>query len=349
MSLVTQAAIANTLATIFEDQITNQINRASVALQLIPVGAGQGKNLQWSARFGTDVSTERADGADLVPADFLNDSKVPASLDYGTYDAPFSMTGKAIAAAMNARNPAELENLFADELGDAVERLAKGLNQALYSGAGGADQINGLYATSGPLDTTGTYAGIDRSTYSQWASNELANGGVGRALSFDLMRDMSDAIYQASGENVDLILCPPDLWSKYGKLFNDGRRWTQDVTIRGQRITLQGGHKALDFDGIPVVRDVDHTADSMTFLSTRHCKMAQMPDAISEVNQSMGMVDVMGTPESDFGVMQTGLVARINPLGRNGDSYRFQLILYPQFQLKRPNACGSIRDLDAAL
>jgi len=349
MSLVTQAAIANSLATIFEDQITNQINRASVGLQLMPVGPGQGKNLQWNARFGADVSAERADGADLVPADFKNDGKVPANLDYGTYDAPFSMTGKAIAAAMAASNPAELENLFADELGDAVERLAKGLNQHMYNGAGGADQINGLYSPSGPLDTTGIYAGIDRATYGQWASNEVGNGAIARALTFDLMRDTLDAVYTASGENIDLILTGTALWSKFGKLFNTDRRWTQTVNLRGQQIVLSGGHKALEFDGIPVVRDVDHDATKMTFLSTRHCKMAQMPDGITEVNQSMGMVDVAGTPEMDFGQQNSGLIARINPLGRNGDSYRFQLILYPQFQVKRPNAQASLIDLDAAL
>jgi hypothetical protein len=349
MSLVDQAAIANTLATICEYQITNQINRSSVGLQLLRVGPGQGKNVQWSARFGTDVSGARADGADLVAGDFKNDAKVPANLDYGTYDAPFSMTGKAIAAAMNASNPAELENLFADELGDAVERLAKGLNQALYTGAGGAEEIVGLYSASGPLDTTGTYAGISRATYGQWASNELANGAVDRALSFDLMRDASTAVYDASGENVDLIITGSALWAKYGKLFDSARRYTQEVTIRGQKITLQGGHKALEFDGVPVVRDVDHPAGKMSFLSTRHCKMNQMPDAISMVNQSMGMVGVQGTPEADFGQQSTGLIARINPLGRNGDSYRFQLILYPQFQLKKPNSCAALVDLDAAL
>jgi len=349
MSLVTQAAIANTLATIFEDQITSQINRSAVSLQLIPVGPGQGKNVQWSARFGTDVSGSRADGADLVGGDFKNDNKDPASLDYGTYDAPFSMTGKAIAAAMNARNPAELENLFADELGDAVERLAKGLNQEFYLGAGGADQINGLYNTAGPLDTTGVYAGIDRAVRTQWASNELANGAVPRALSFDLMRSASDAVYDASGENCDLIITGSALWSKFGNLFGQERRWTQEVTLRGQKVVLSGGHKALEFDGIPVVRDVDHPADKMTFLSSRHVKICQMPDAVTQVNQSIGMVGVAGTPEADFGMQGTGLVARINPLGRNGDSYRFQLILYPQVQVRRPNAQCAIIDLDATL
>lgn len=349
MALVDQAAIAATLATIFEDLITSQINRAVVALQLVQVGPGQGKNVQWSARFGTDVSGSRADGADLVGGDFKNDNKDPANLDYGTYDAPFSMTGKAIASAMNARNPAELENLFADELGDAVERLAKGLNQEFYNGAGGTDEINGLYATSGPLDTTGTYAGINRATRAQWASNELDNSAVDRALTFDLMRDTSNAIYTASGENCDLIITTPALWSKFGNLFANERRWTHEVTLRGKKITLSGGHKALEFDGVPVVRDVDHPAKAMTFLSSRHVKMCQMPDAITEVNQSIGMIDVAGSPEADFGAMNSGLIARINPLGRNGDSYRFQLILYPQLQVRRPNAQASLIDIDPAL
>lgn len=343
------ADIAGSLATIFEDLITSQINRSTVALQLLPVGPGQAKGLYWNARFGTDVGGPRPEGADLVPADFQADRKVPASLEYGSYDAPFSMTGKSIATAMNSTNPAELENLFADELGDAVERLAKGLNRGIFTGTGAAEQINGLYSAAGPLALTGTYAGISRVTEPQWASNVEANGGVLRALTFDLMRAMSDQIYDASGENVDLIMAGSAIWSKYGNLFADGRRFMQEVTLRGQKIILSGGHKALEFDGVPVVRDVDHPANVMSFITTKHCKIAQLPDAVTNVNQSMGHVGLQGTPEADFGSMGTGLIARINPLGRNGDNYRFQLIIYPQFGLKRPNACGSLTDIDPAL
>jgi hypothetical protein len=41
--------------------------------------------------------------------------------------------------------------------------------------------------------------------------------------------------------------------------------------------------------------------------------------------------------------------ARINPLGRTGDKYKFQLITYVASAARRPNALGAITDLDATL
>jgi len=347
MGDVNLAAIADALATIFEDQITSQINRSTVLMQLLATGPGEGKQLAWTNRFGTAVGGARGEGADVVT--FNNDDKIPATLQYGTYDDAFAMTGKVIAAAMNTRNPQELEDLFQDEMGDCIERLAKGVNQDVWTGSGAANFITGLFSTSGPMDTTGTYAGIDRATYPQWASNELANGGTPRALTFALMRAALDAKFTASGESTDLIVTTPALYTKFGNLFGDNRRYQTEVTVRGQRITLQGGYNALEFDGIPVVRDVDCPAGTMAFLSTRHIKVCQMPDEVTDVNESKGEHELEGSPEMDFGAGRTGLTARLNPLGRSGDKYKFQAILYPELKVRRPNAQASVIDLDPTL
>ena len=349
MAVVTLADIAGTLTTIFEDRIANQINRATVAIQLLPTGPGTGKNVQWSARFGTAVGGTRADGADLVPADFLNDNKVPANLDYGTYDSPFSITGKAAAAAMAAGNPQELEDLFADELGDAVERLAKGIQQDLYTGAGGTDEIFGFFGASGPLAATGTYAGIARGTFPQWASNVLGNSGVGRALTIPLMRQMRQNIYEASGEKPDLILCDAGVHRAYGELLGQQRRYVDQIRMRGEVIRLDGGYHVLEFDGIPVVEDVDMTSGTMLFLNTRYVKICQLPDPANAVNQALGNVELAGTDEEQFGQGNSQLTARINPLARTGDAYKFQLICYPQLQVRRCNAQGQIQDIDPNL
>jgi len=349
MADVNLAAIAATLATLFEDRITSQINRSCVALQLLPVGPGEGKNLQWSIRVGSGVGTKIADGADVQAGDYLNDDKIPASLDYGTYHAAFAVTGKALAGALATGNPAELAALFADELGDAIERLAKGIQQALYDGDGTTDAMFGLCATGGPLDQTGTYAGVDRSTYPLWASNVDDNGGTPRALVVDLMRDMRTTVYEACGMPFDLILTTPALHAKYGKLMGQERRWVDNVRLRGGKITLDAGFHMLEFDGVPVVRDVDVPDGEMLFLNSQYLKVCQMPDGISAVNQSMAMAQLVGSEEEQMGEGRTKLVARINPLGRDGDKYKFQLILYPQLKNRRCNAHGRIKDLDATL
>ena len=348
MSTVALANIAAALATLFEDRISSQINRSTVMLQLVPVGNGPGKDVSWNARFGSAVGTPIADGADV--ATFNNDDKVPAKLDYATMHDAFAVTGKAMAAAANTRNPDELTDLFGEELGDCVERLAKGISQEIYLGTGATDHIMGLCdATAGALLDTGIYANINRATYPQWASNVDSNGGVGRALSFDLMRNMRTSIYTASGVKSDLIVTTPAIHGKFGSLFGTNRRYVQDIYLRGQKITLSGGYGALFFDDIPVVEDVDAPAGEMLFLSTRHMDIRQLPDPAQAVSQAMGTAQLEGTEEEQFGKPTGKLTARINPLGRSGDKFKFQLICYPQVRVKRPNAFGRIKDIDATL
>lgn len=348
MSIIAMASIAASLTTIFEDQITSQINRATVLLQVLPVGYGTtGKNIAWNARFGTAVGGARAEGADVVT--FNNDDKVPATLEYGTYDDAFGVTGKAMSAARAAKNPAELQNLFVEELGDCVERLAKGIAIDLYVGTGAADHITGLVATSGAVMDSGTYATIDRAVKAQWRGTVMSNGGIGRALTFDLMREMRRRIYIASGLKPDLIITTPELHEKYGALFGQQRRYITEIRMRGQLITLDGGYNMLEMDGIPIIEDVDCPTAKMLFLNTRYVRVLQLPDQADSVNQSMTMLGIAGTPEEQLGAPSQKLSARVNPLARNGDTYSFQLICYPQLQVRRPNSCGVIVDLDFAL
>jgi len=340
--------IASSLATVFEDQIANQINRATVLLQVLPVVEGTtGKNIAWVARFGTAVGGARGEGAAV--ADLHTDTKVPATLDFGTYDDSFGITGKALAGARAARNPAELANLFVEELSECVERLAKGVAIDIYTGSGATDHMFGLLTTGGPLDSTGQYANIDRATYPQWAASVLSNSGVGRALTFQLMRDLRRAIYEASGQKPDLVVTTPEIHEKYGSLFSQQRRYITEIKLRGQTITLDGGYQVLEFDGIPILEDVDCPVGDMLMLNTRYVRIVQLPDEADAVNQSEAMMGIAGTDEEQLGAPSRKLRARINPLGKTGDFYMFQLILYPQVHVRRPNTCGVIKDIDYTL
>lgn len=354
MATVDMARIADALATIFQPKIVAQMNRSCVALQLLPYAPGAGKNLQWDVEFkasGESTDSTLNDGADV--STYQDDDVVPAVLQWGTYSEAFSITGKARAVAAAAGNPQELVDLFGQKIERAVRRLTKNLGKAVYQGTGATNHIHGLFGgatlTSGaPLAAAGTYAGINRSTYADWKANSLANGGTARALSFELMRDMRRKIYEASGEMPDLILCDAFQQEQYGLLFGKERRYTQEVTLRGQRIVLDGGYRALEFDGIPVIADVNAPAGAMLFLNSNYVRVRQLPDMVDGVNGGAGMLNLHGSAEEQFGAQSTQLMARINPLARTGDAYKFQLVLWPQLQVERPNACGSITDLIAS-
>lgn len=339
-------AISNALATLFEDRIVMQINRAVVLANLLPISTGTGKNIQWVARFGSNTGAVIADGADVSV--YNSDSKVPAVLQYGTYHDAFQITGKARAAAAAAGNPQELVDLFAEEIEESVQRLALKIAQDTYIGTGAADNMNGLLSASGAapaIGATGTYAGINRATFSQWGATVLGNGGVARPLSLSLLRAMRRSIYTASGEKPDLIVCDPIQHETYGNLLGDKRRFIQDILLRGQSIKLDGGYQVLEFDGIPVVEDVNHPAGKVTFVNSRYVSYKQLPSPSDNLNQGRGTLSLHGTPEEQYGQQATKLSARVQPLAITGDALKFALYCYPQVQLKRPNTCGVIEDL----
>lgn len=343
MALVDLASVASALATIFEDQVVDQFNRSVVLTKLLPFAEAEGQNITWDANFGTlPGSSVLADGANVSA--FNNDSLVKATLNFGTYSEAFSVSGKALAAAARAANPEQLADLFAEKMDNAVTRLAANLNKDFFSGSGATDTIMGLTAAGGGLKATGTYAGIDRSVQTQWAGNELTAGGTARPLTFQLMRDTRKAIYVASGLMPDLIVCDPSQHEAYGNLFGSNRRYVQQISLRGQKFALDGGYQALEFDGIPVIADPNCPAGMMLFLNTKYVKVRQLPSAMVP-DQRGGSIRLHGTAEEQLGSGETGMTARINPLAVNGDAYPFQLILYPQIQVTRPNACAILGDL----
>lgn len=338
------ANITDALVKLFYDDVTNNINRAIVLAQLLDVRPGTGQNIQWVAKFGDITPSGNgviADGADV--STFNRDTKVPAVLQYGTYHDAFEVTGKAAAAAAAAGNPDQLADLFRDDLMDSAQRLARGIAGHVYTGTGVTDTIHGLTATAGPLDTTGTYASIDRGSYAQWASNEIDAAGSG--LSFGLMRQLRRTIYDASGDKPDLIVCDPEQHENYGNLFGTERRYVDQIRMRGQTIVLDGGYQVLEFDGIPVVEDRDCPANTLLMLNTRFLYMAQLPDPITMYNQSMGTTDLAGTSEEQFGDGPTGLTARIIPLAKTGDAYKFELVSYPALVSRRCNVHGALINL----
>jgi hypothetical protein len=353
MSDTTLASIAANLSTRFEDDITSQINRSTVALQLLDVTQSDAHTINWNIRVGTLIGKTRPDGQDVDRTnDPQTDPKVPAQLGHGVYTEEFAVTGLALAGAAATGNPAALANVYGEELGDAIERFAKKVAIDVHSGTG-SNSIHGMLAPSGPLRATGVYANVDRATYTQWAAVETMNGGVGRPLTLDLMREHRKRIYVASGKKPDLILCSPDVHMKYGQLLGQQRRYVQEVFLRGQKITLDGGYQMLEFDGIPVIEDIDQATinglATMSFINSSKLKIKQLPDANTQITQGMAQVGVRGSAEEQFGMPTPKITARINPLGRNGDKFLFQLIAYLSMQQKQCNSSGVLGDINPNL
>lgn len=347
--------ITSALPTLLADKVIAQMNRSAPELQLIPFQPGSHKTLVWDVEFKNASESSNSaltEGADV--STYGDDDIVPATLSWCDYSESIALTGKAMSAARGSTGSiagaSELNDLWMHKTMGAVRRLAKNLGRDFWTGAGSAGRMLGLYGGStltsaSPLSNAGTYAGVDRSTYADWMGNVLTNGAVTRPLTFDLMRDMRKTIYNACGEMPDLIMCDATQHEAYGLLFGQQRRYVQEVTIRGQKITLDGGYRALEFDGIPVIASVNHPAGYMSFLNTNYVKLRALDDEPSEANRSPRMMQLQAMPEEQLQSGACPFRARLNPLAVTGDLFKIQMILYPQIQVERCNAFGVLGDL----
>ena len=226
-----------------------------------------------------------------------------------------------------------------------VSKLASVINVDLWSGTGTdlSSNPNIVGIEGGALEASGIYAGINRASQTEWKGNVLANGGVARPLTIDLMEQMDANIFTASSEKPDLIVCDPATFRKYKGLFEPIRR------IEGERVSkYDTSTSELFFQGIPIHRDKDAVAGTMAFLNTREMAKVFLPGSDMSEEDVFKVEWVEGKGESGAEVTPTGLPFRIVPLAKNGDSLKFMVKCVLNLKVMRPNCMGYIKDISVA-
>jgi hypothetical protein len=346
----TYALTEASLATLMENQVQSQINRSCVLLQVLDKQPADGKNITWDVKVGTAVPTTAAiaDGVDVT--NYNTDTKVPATLNYAIYHDAFAITGLAEAAARATGNPSQLSNLFADELSDSLDRLGAAIGYDAYWGTAASNTMLGLCdPTAGALIATGTHAGLDRSTYPQWASNAVsANNG---RLQVSQVRELIRKIQTASGKSPDFYITTPIVFDQLADQLTSQRRFVQEVNMPSRGvIRLDGGYDMVDFDGKPIFRDVrlakTASASSGVFLAlnSNTVRMRYMPFAnASYILQQAG---ITVTPEMQLKASATGLMGKIIPLAQTGDKRKLGIYIYLHPQCRQCNANGMITGIN---
>lgn len=341
--------ISNALAQIFAPKLERQWNRSAVTAQLVAASAGAtagaGKNVAWDLAFSGNTATTVAEGADVADSEYASDVNVPAVMQWANYRTSFKVTETELdAAASSAGSATALMDLFGERILNGGEKLARTINVDMITGTGvdgsGNPAIVGLLG--GALETTGTYAGINRAVFTEWAGNVDSNGGTLRPLTLDMLYKMDQNIFTASMEEATHLLVSPGIYRKYAGLFESNVRVMRND---GESKPMGSGASELFWRGLPVIRDPNMSAGTCVFFNARHVSAKYLPRLQSPQDAVMQRMGELVGGNGDTVKNVTGVPARIAILAKTGDSVKVSMKTVLQLCVKRPNALGYISDL----
>lgn len=186
--------------------------------------------------------------------------------------------------------------------------------------------LEALISNANPSNAiTDTIGGITRVGNAWWQSNVLSNSGTVRPLSLDLMQQAFDQSEIEGSSVPGLILTNHACKRRYASLLVADKRYPP-----GGEITLDGGYKALEFNGVPLVADKDasltltpQVLQSMYFLDMAALKLLVLKDFgwLDEDGEVLKFVSGYDMWEAVYGC-------------------------YMQLAITNPPACTALKDID---
>jgi hypothetical protein len=225
-------------------------------------------------KFPVNVSTTGATGVASTanaPA-ASSDTVVGASLPIGDFRFSHTITLLKNDIEQAARIGVEpLKNLVQAHVDVALQRIMRGIEQAIFTGTGNAAS-GGIIGLSTAVAATGSYAGIDPAVSGREAWSSYSDiGSVNRAWSEQLYAAAKFGI-MAKGGMFDIIVGDPDTVSEFEKLYiADGRAYFENT---GAKRLASLGYNTFEYAGRPVIVDLYCPANTLYFLNTQTVKLA---------------------------------------------------------------------------
>jgi hypothetical protein len=336
MSDVPQTLALIILAQNYAGDIVRQVNRTTTALRVLPIVTGEGSNVAWVAESSGAVAEAYADGADA--ANFGSDAQASAVLAWTLLRANSRVTGLARSSAATSMTPQGNVDLWGRNVVNANAALATLLNCYVFSGNGSASpaQPTGLDSAIG--DDTNTYATIVRGSSAYWKPY-VVDPGSATAISESQIREDLRAIYEASGEHPDLVLCDPSVFNSVRGLFDSRSQFVKPVTqMRTARgvVEFTGPEEGISVEGVTFLKDKDATNARLYYLNTRYVQIVLQ---VQPEQRQMGLVPGQMLRAND-GFGEIPLMVTYEMLAKTGDSQKFMAKVYCNLKVTKPCACG---------
>ena len=356
MSIDISPNITPALSQTFAKRLIKAWNRQALTTSMIPVvsdgGAGDAKQVAWDVEFSGATAASFAEGSDVAPSEYNQDPVVPATVSWGQYRAPFKISNLEInMASRSIANAAQLGNTVGLRLESSISKMLSVINKDFFVGTGTDSSGNPtLVGLQSALASTGSYAGISKSTYPEWSGLVLANGGVLRPLTFDLLANLEQLIFIASGQEPDAIITTAGVARKYEGLFETTRQLPNmgGSSVPGYQGSTSGGvtgpRTNLYWRGKPVIRDRDCPANQLYMAKWSELEMKYLP--FSPISPDGVPVYTTPMPSSDgTNFVPTNIQATVYPLARTGSFIAFNAEIYIQTKIARVNAHGVLSDI----
>jgi hypothetical protein len=170
-------AIADTAPSLWQDVV---VEHSKILKFLDMKPASNTKGPQGDVRVEGNSSATVFDPGNGLPTPGAN-TDVQRTQNWGAYAAGFSLNHQQALQLGGAGATAKWNKIVSELMGVGTA-LASKLHTDVIGGAIAANTISGLTTTNGVIDDAGTFAGINRATYTAWQCYVADNSGTPRAI-----------------------------------------------------------------------------------------------------------------------------------------------------------------------
>lgn len=361
-------AILSALSQVFAPDIKRQWNRTCHflgAVNATPGGVtpGGSKNVAFDVEFTGSTAGTVAEGSDVAAGEYNSDINVPAFFNWATYRSSFQISEQEVDIARTSIGSADaIMNIFGNRILGCSAQLARAIETDCMTGTGvdsnGNPSIIGIFG--GAISATGIYGGLNPATYSEWAGNVVANGGVTRTMTPDILSQADQLIFNAANVPWNLTMTTAGVVRKYESFFTTGAAFgTPQPLVRmndggpnpqygmgfANNDQMQPG-QGMYYKGYPLIRNPVAPTGKFAFLNTDHVKIKYLPHVPTPNElEFFAKVGLQGSSGGVAPIQATGIPVRLVEVAKTGDSHKISMRVTLAMAVTRRNACAIVQDL----